>query len=124
MKINIETIPHSEQRYPTCGDYWVDPDGTIQVRISEMAPASVRAVIVHEIFELLGAIESGIPMDEIDLFDMEFEHNRKPGSTDEAGDDPRAPYHHLHRLSTICEMLWADACGLNWKEHETTVNAL
>jgi hypothetical protein len=27
MKINIETIPHSDQRYPTVGDYWDDENG-------------------------------------------------------------------------------------------------
>ena len=35
MKINIETIPHGDQRYPTVGDYWDDSDGVVQVRVSE-----------------------------------------------------------------------------------------
>jgi hypothetical protein len=33
MRINIEVIPHEQQRYPTVGDYWME-DGVQQVRIS------------------------------------------------------------------------------------------
>jgi hypothetical protein len=124
VRINIETIPHEQQRYPTCGDYWIDPDGIIQVRVSEMNNASARAVIVHEIFELMGVIQTNIPIESIDAFDIEFEKNRQPGNLDEPGDQPDAPYHHLHRLATIAEMLWADGVGLNWKKHEANVNTL
>lgn len=35
MRILIETIPISEMRYPTCGDYWYDKEGVLQVRVAD-----------------------------------------------------------------------------------------
>ena len=52
MKILIETIKHSEQRYPTVGDYWTDSDGTLQVRVSEMGDDRYALLVaVHEVIE-------------------------------------------------------------------------
>lgn len=124
-KINIEFIEHSAQRYPTCGDYWLDENGDLQIRISIMSDLrSILAVAIHELFEVSGVIANGISIEAIDQFDIEFEKNRQPGNTDEPGHDPAAPYGHLHRLAEISEMLYADAVDLNWREHERNVNEL
>ena len=34
MKIVIETIPHAQQRYPTCGDWYTDDSG-LHIKVSE-----------------------------------------------------------------------------------------
>ena len=34
--IFIKSIPMSEMRYKTCGDWWYDPDGTLQIRAAKM----------------------------------------------------------------------------------------
>ena len=49
MKINIETISHGQQRYPTPGDYWYDEEGTLQVRISDLGNELYEKMIaIHE----------------------------------------------------------------------------
>lgn len=124
-KVSIEFIPHSLQRYPTCGDYWLDENGDLQIRVSLMGNVrSLLAVAIHELFESSGVIANQISMEAIDRFDMEFEKSRKPDDLTEPGDTPEAPYGHLHRLSTIVEMLYADAVELNWEEHENAVHNL
>ena len=61
MKINIETIPHSDQRYPTVGDYWDDENGVIQVRVSDMKDWRYEALVVmHELIEMFLTKHRGI----------------------------------------------------------------
>ena len=61
MKINIETIPHGDQRYPTVGDYWDDENGVMQVRVSDMKDWRYEAlVIIHELVEMFLTKHRGI----------------------------------------------------------------
>lgn len=123
--ILIKTIPFDSMRYPSCGDYWIDPDGTIQVRIAEMEDSRhVSCILLHEITELLLVLQRKIPIESIDKFDMDFEDNRAPGNFDEPGDDPDSPYENCHNLATGIERIFASVCGVKWKPYEQAVNAL
>ena len=54
MRIQIETVPHAQQRYETTGDWWWDPDDTLQMRVSALADWRHSVLIaVHELVEAL-----------------------------------------------------------------------
>jgi hypothetical protein len=96
MNINIQTIPHGEHRYPTCGDWWFGADGTLQIRVSDMGNADYESLVaLHELVEVLLCKKRGVTTEQVDEFDKQFEEDRSHGMhgpEDEPGDDPDAPY--------------------------------
>src|SRR5215207_4505971 len=92
LKIRIETISHDRQRYPTVGDYWDDPDGTLQVRISEVGDRRLELLVaLHELIECELCRQRGIAEPDIMAFDLAFEKEIEAGECDEdeePGDDP------------------------------------
>jgi hypothetical protein len=122
LKIHIETIPHGEHRYPMVGDYWDDPDGTLQVRVSEMGdPRYEFLVTIHELIEKELCRQRGISEPEITRFDLQFEEECKQGLHDpdeEPGDDPSAPYHREHVFATKLERMLACEMGVDWDTYE------
>lgn len=125
MNIIIKTIAHRDQRYDTCGDYWIDPDGTYQVRISNMPDWRFGAlVLIHELFEMFWCIVNKIPFKAIDDFDMAYELHRKKGDDSEPGDDSAAPYYTGHQLATGIERVAAAALGVRWEEYGDAIEAL
>lgn len=122
---DIHTIPFSQMRYPTCGDWQVDPDESIEVLVAEMKDRdSEFLVALHELVEAYLCQKAGVTDDQVTSFDMKFEMDRPLGNTDEPGDDPKAPYRQQHRTATLVEMIVADAAGVDWKKHEANVNQL
>jgi hypothetical protein len=126
MKIVIETIPHEEQRYPTVGDYWIDEDSTIQVRISEFgSDAEMFAVALHELVELMLCRERAIEFEHIDAFDIQYEEQREPEDLcSEPGNSVYCPYANEHRFAENLERQFIYECGLNWFEYEEKVESL
>jgi hypothetical protein len=128
MKIIIETIPHKQQRYPTVGDYWIEDNGILQVRISEMNDKYVQAVILHELFELFSVLNKDITIESIDKFDRGFEALREEYpeliGEQEPGDMISAPYHDDHVHATIIEKHFCAHNDINWAEYEKTINNL
>jgi len=125
MKIVIETIPHEKQRYETVGDWWTDPDGTLQIRVSDMPDDRYNLLVgLHELVEAALCDDRGIAQADVDAFDKAFEAKRPAGNTDEPGDDPDAPYHLEHGFATGVERLMASALGINWTEYDDAVMAL
>lgn len=137
MKINILTIPHDEQRYPTVGDYWFDNDGMLQLRVSKMSDERYEwLVILHEFIELTTCKLMGVDFKSIDKFDSEYENARECPEhpeydlrcgcpmRDEPGDDPHAPYHRQHQVATICERAIAFLLGVNWSDYDNEVECL
>lgn len=124
--INWKIIPHSEQRYPTAGDYWLDKDGVWQIRVSKLSDWRYEFLIFfHEALELAWCIWKGIPEPDVKAFDEEYERNRKPGDIDsEPGNDKRAPYFEGHQYATICERIAAIVLGVNWSEYDNEVSHL
>lgn len=125
MKINIESIPHKEHRYPTCGDWWIDPDGTIQIRVSEeMGDKSQQLVAVHELAEVLMCLANGVSQEDVDRFDMDFEKHRHPDDESEPGDHAEAPYCREHGYATAIERIMATHMGVEWLDHEKRITEL
>ena len=125
-QINIQTIPHSQQRYETPGDYYFEKDSLdVQFRISELSDWRYEACItVHELVEFFIVRYQGINFEQIDKFDKTFERARKKGNHDEPGDDNFCPYHFAHCIASGVERIFAAVLGIKWKEYETEVNRL
>jgi hypothetical protein len=110
--IHIRIIPRSEQRYDTAGDYLEIPDGSWEVRISQMDVKREAAVLLHELYEAIATKLSGVPWGDIDAFDMEH------GELNDPGLDPRAPYHRQHMDATDIERLVVEKLGMTWEEYD------
>ena len=128
MKIIIETIPNKDQRFPTCGDYWFDGDGTMQIRVSHMADWRHEALVAaHELVELFLTKAWCVAEPDILAFDKMFEAEREAGlhsGEDEPGDDPRAPYKNHHFTATTIERIMARELGVDWNEYDKAVMSL
>lgn len=125
MNINIQTIPHDQHRYPTCGDWWLDEQGNLQIRVSDMGNTDYEALVaLHELVEVLLCKKRGITTEQVDAFDKTFESNRAEGNNDEPGDDPAAPYRKEHFFATNIEALMSSELGVDWKTYEAKINEL
>jgi hypothetical protein len=123
MKIVMKVIPHLDQRYDTVGDYWEDPDGTIQFRVSDMGDVRMNVqVLVHEFLEYMQLRYKGIKEEDVLAFDLAV-----PDSSpyaDDPGFNPAAPYHKEHVFSDCIERLLAREWDLSWEDYEATIDAL
>lgn len=135
MKVHIETIPHSQQRYPTVGDWWLDyskettehtyESTVLQIRVSDLGDVFKETCIaVHEYIEAMLCLQRGVIPEQVDRFDKEFEENRESGNTDEPGDHPRAPYKKEHCFATGIERLLVSEFDIDWKIYEEIINSL
>jgi hypothetical protein len=128
MRIIIETVDHKDQRYDTVGDWQTGnpikqafkhgPDDDILfIRVSRMADWRSEALVaVHELVEALLCRQAGITAEVVDAWDM------GPGKgPDEPGDDPRAPYHELHKTALALERQLCWELGLKWSGHEVNI---
>jgi hypothetical protein len=145
MKILIETIPHSEQRYPTVGDWqwkssrtkdfyakgkdpkeWSDKD-TLVIRVSSLSDWRYEALVgLHEAIEALLCKHVGVSEQDVDYFDQMFEEHR--GDDDslvgEPGDHPAAPYHVQHVWASDIEQIFAKQLDVNWSAYSAEVDSL
>ena len=120
MRIQIETVPHGQQRYETTGDWWWDPDDTPQMRVSALDDWRHGVLIaVHELVEALLCKAHGVSMEAVDEWDM-----GQGKELDEPGDDPRAPYHREHEFAGCVERLLAHELGIDWNDYEDALDAL
>lgn len=125
MRILIETIPHSQQRYPTCGDWTFDKRGNLTIRVSKLSTWKREMLVaVHELVEVLLCKSRGISQKSVDAFDKAFEANRPPGNYDEPGDDRNAPYRKEHFFATNIEALLSAELGVNFQDYEAELNSL
>jgi len=125
VRINIEVIPHEQQRYPTVGDYWLE-DGVQQVRVSSLVDWRYEILVaVHEIVELAVTRHRGISEQRISEFDVEFERLRECGQrSGEPGDHADSPYQREHFFATNVERLLAAELDVDWFEYEHYVDSL
>jgi len=122
-KIIYSTITHAKQRYNTSGDYYFE-GGTLNIRVSKTAANHEFLILIHELIEWYLTAQKGVSIETIDAFDKTFEKNRKPGNTDEPGDDPNAPYFKEHQFATYIEEQIATELGVNWDKYTQNVNRL
>lgn len=103
-KIVMQVIPHAQQRYDTAGDYWIDPDGTWQFRVSDLGDWRYNfSVLLHEFVEFAVLTHRGIPEERVLDFDLSVPKDSP--YADDPGFDPQAPYHREHVLADTCERL-------------------
>lgn len=125
MKIQLRTISHSQQRYPTVGDWEIGEDGSIVISVSDMGNEDYALLVAaHELIEVWLCRKRGISQQEVDAFDIEYENNRPEGDFSEPGNDPRAPYQKEHQFATKIERELAKELGVKWRQYNATVEAL
>jgi hypothetical protein len=130
MRIDFRVIPHRQQRYDTCGDYFKKA-GWLHFRISRMKGAYPILALLHEIIEFFICRQRGIRLRDIDRFDREYERARSSGRApcgciieEEPGDDLHAPYFDAHQTATECERAIAKCLGVDWNGYEKAVRSL
>jgi hypothetical protein len=121
MDLRLKTIPASEHRYATCGDYWgtgfCDGD-EFEYRVTQMPDwRAEAAVFLHEFVESMLCKARGISENSITNFDIAFEGSGEPG------DDPNAPYRKEHRFAENIERAFVHELGMVWADYEKVVNA-
>lgn len=124
MEVNIKTIPHNKQRYPTVGDWWWTLR-TLEIRVSDLNdPFKEFCIAIHEYVEAMLCKKRGVTQESIDRFDMSYEAKRKEDDFSEPGDSSGAPYKREHCFATGIERLLISELGIDWKAYEETINSL
>ena len=128
MKIEILTIPHSEQKYETCGDWYFEGD-TLKITVSEMGDWRYSMLVAfHEMAEALMCKNDGVSEKDVTNFDLSFEtmrqENPKIVGDVEPGNMESAPYHEQHKRATNLESLLAMGLDVRWAEYNKKVNSL
>ena len=114
----MRVIPHAEQRYDTIGDYWEDPDGTWQIRVSDLGDWRYNfSVMLHEFVEFAAIQARGVPESEVLAFDL-------ASDWDDPGFDPEAPYHWEHVLADSIERLVSIPLGTEIADMEAAAASL
>lgn len=122
MKIIIETIPHASHRYPTCGDWFRDSDGTLHIKVSEeIGDKFALLVALHELIEVTLCEERGMACEQVDKFDIAYEKTRAENDDGEPGDSPDAPYRKEHFFATSIERLMCAEMGIEWNKYESDI---
>ena len=123
LLLKIELIPHEEQRYETTGDWQIDADGAICIKVSDTGLRMDALLVgIHEAIEVILCREHGVKEVDVDAFDIEFNRTHDL-SEEEPGEDPKAPYFKEHAVADVVERLLALHAGVPWKEYEDRIDA-
>ena len=124
LRIVIETIDHSKQRYPTVGDWQIDKAGNLHITVSKMSDQRYEFLVAaHEMIEAYLAMHAGVSPEAVDRFDRAYEAKRYPGDDSEPGDDPRAPYHRHRMFASKIERSLAKQLGVDWRAYDRDVSS-
>ena len=141
MKILIETIAHSSQRYDTCGDWTVSPEGNWMIKVSSLHNWRREALVaVHELVEMILCRDKGLTAGAVDDFDLGYQQDlqhlaecndpdcpqdhdqlRKRTLTEEPGDCPESPYYIQHQIATVVERLLAAQMNIEWEAYSNQI---
>ena len=124
LLLKIEIIPHADQRYFTAGDWQIDADGCICVKVSDTGYRMDALLVgIHEAVEAILCREHGVKEADVTAFDVEFgkTHNLEE---EEPGEDPGAPYRREHATADVVERIVALEADEVWREYEDRINAL
>jgi hypothetical protein len=116
MKIFIQSILQSDQRYATVGDYqWIADD--LYINVTDLPDKRhMYLIAIHELVEALLCDISNVSCEEIDQWDFNWD---RPG---EPGDNSAAPYFTQHQIATAIEKLCAFEMLTDWAEYEQACN--
>jgi hypothetical protein len=122
MKIVIEVIPHSSQRYPTVGDWYRDQEDTLHIKVSNMNNSKYEFLVAfHELIEEALCHDREIQQDIVDEYDKKYEAARPENDISEPGDSKLAPYRKEHFFATSLERLMAAELGVDWSDYDEAV---
>lgn len=114
----ILVLEKDEMRYPTAGDYYEKPNGTVEFNICKQVNDDYEFLItIHEMVEEYITRKRGIKEEDIMNFDLLFEDERQRGlhsQDDEPGYDLRAPYRKEHIFAELIERQIAFELGVDW----------
>jgi len=111
QSICIKSIPHKEQRYETCGDWFDDENGVTQIRVCDIGnPDFELSVSLHEVIEQYLCKIAGITDEEVTAFDDKWQKENPKNTDDEPGDLPKAPYYKQHKVAVAIEDIFLKAC--------------
>lgn len=125
MNVEIKVIPHAQQRYETCGDWWFAPDGTLHIRVSEMEKDDYEFLVaIHELVEAWVCRDRGVNENSITQFDKEYEDERVAGDDSEPGDSLFSPYKYEHCLATGIERILCSILNVPWIRYSDAILSL
>lgn len=127
MDTDIGIIPHKNQRYNTCGDWWNSSvTGDLHISVSNTNNIDYNFLIgLHEFVEAYLCKKRGISEGSVTEFDIKYEEDSKMfGNGHEPGDSPLAPYRKEHKFATKIEKMMARELKVNWKKYEECLNNL
>ncbi len=118
MKTEIWTIPHTQQAYDTCGDWWIDKLGNRHIRVSSLKDKDFEFLIaLHELIEQHLCERHGISGETVTRFDVEHLEGEPGARLD-------CPYRKEHVFAENLERLMAQELGIDWSEYETAIEKL
>ena len=124
LLLKIELIPHEEQRYETAGDWRIDADGAICIKVSDTGYRMDALLVgIHEAVEAILCDAHNVLESDVDAFDIEFckTHDLEK---EEPGEDPKAPYRREHAAADVVERIVALEADEVWREDGDRINAL
>lgn len=138
-QIFIESIPHNEQRYDTCGDYFKTKDPYLRKTLQFFTISESKAdyeflILMHEMTEWYLTEKNGILEKDITKFDKTYEKARtkgikapcgcKPTKDSEPGNDKHAPYNKEHIFATKIEKILAKQISVGWSDYNKNIDNL
>jgi hypothetical protein len=134
----INSVPHKDQRYDTCGDwyyapaYWESmsepnglPSDCIFINVSQLKDRQEMILIaIHELIEAVLCEAKGITQTQVDEFDKMFEGTLLSIAGNEPGDSVEAPYYKEHQIATGIERILAAELGVDWSSYEQHIKEL
>ena len=141
MKILIETIAHPSQRYDTCGDWTVSPEGNWHIRVSQLYNWRLEVLVaIHELVEMALCRDKGVTAKAVDDFDLAYQQDlqhlaecdapdceqnhvamKLATQAEEPGDCPDAPYYRQHQIATGIERILAAEMGVDWSAYSEQI---
>lgn len=134
--IEINTIPHDQQRYDTWADWEAtDPDiYPMTITVSQVGNWRYEYLsALHEWLEATVCLHLGITQADVDKFDIDYEARRMKGErwaacgceiTDDPGMDQHAPYRDAHLYATSVEYGLAKLLGVDPTAYDNAFIAL
>jgi hypothetical protein len=123
LDITIYSIPHSTQRYDTCGDWSYQYNGLV-ISVSQLpSRREMWLVAIHELIEAFLCECTGITERQVDDFDMR-KYPEIAVQNAEPGDCPVAPYYKAHQIATGIERILAVEAGVDWLTYEQHIKEL
>jgi hypothetical protein len=138
--IEVRTIKHEDQRYPTWADWEVQEGMGVVIRVSDHSDKAkvvdgryLYLAAIHELVEFLVCQEHGVTQDDVDKFDIDYENRRMRGEWDAAcgcaitndpGSDRHAPYKAAHHVAELIEYGLAKLLGVDPKKYDAAFVAL